>query len=223
MPTSKVPVREEEAVGFDMVLEPPNFLVGSDGSEVRAPRYYRARERKLRRAQKHLSRTKRDSRNRTKARRRVAKIHERTANLRQDFLHQLSHFIVATWSVVCFEQLSLKSLVKTKHAKSWLDAAFGELLRQVEYKALWSSKHFVQVGRFFPSTKLCSGCGYKNDSLSLSDREWTCPGCATHHIRDFNSAKNVKSEGLKIVAAGYPETLNACGLRVSLAEASIAG
>ena len=96
-----------------------------------------------------------------------------------------------------------KSLVKTKHAKSWLDAAFGELLRQVEYKALWSSKHFVQVGRFFPSTKLCSGCGYKNDSLSLSDREWTCPGCATHHMRDFNSAKNVKSEGLKIVAAGY--------------------
>jgi putative transposase len=110
---------------------------------------------------------------------------------------------VATWSVVCFEQLSLKSLVKTKQAKSWLDAAFGELLRQVEYKARWSSKHFVQVGRFFPSTKLCSGCGYKNDSLSLSDREWTCPACATHHMRDFNSAKNVKSEGLKIVAAGY--------------------
>ena len=110
---------------------------------------------------------------------------------------------MATWSVVCFERLSLKSLVKTKHAKSWLDAAFGELLRQVEYKALWSSKHFVQVGRFFPSTKLCSGCGYKNDSISLCDREWTCPACATHHMRDFNSAKNVKSEGLKIVAAGY--------------------
>jgi hypothetical protein len=65
--------------------------------------------------------------------------------------------------------------------------------------------------------------GYKNDSLSLSDREWTCPDCATYHMGDFNSAKNVKSEGLKIVAAGYPETLNACGLRVSLAEASIAG
>ena len=102
-----------------------------------------------------------------------------------------------------------KSLVKTKHAKSWLDATFGKLLRQVDYKARWSSKHFVQVGRFFPSTKLCSGWGYtsgwgyKNDSLSLSDREWTCPACATHHMRDFNSAKNVQSEGLKIVAAGY--------------------
>ena len=167
--------RMEPTVLEAMVLEPPNFLVDSLGGEVTAPRYYRARERKLRRAQKHLPRTKRDSRNRRKARRRVAKIHVRTANLRQDFLHKLSHFIVATWSVVCFEDLSLKSLAKTKHAKSWLDAAFGELLREVEYKALWSSKHFVQVDRFFPSTKLCSECGYKNDSLSLSDREWSCP------------------------------------------------
>ena len=101
--------------------------------------------------------------------------------------------------------------------------SFGELLRQVEDKALWSCKHFVQVGRFFPSTKLCSRCGYKNDSLSLSDREWTCPECATHHIRDFNSAKDVKSEGTKNRRRGRPETLNACGLRVRLAEASIAG
>ena len=223
MPATTVPVRQQEAVSFDMVLVPPNFLVDSDGGEVPAPRYYRARERKLRRAQKHLSRTKTNSRNRTKARRRVAKIQERTANLRQDFLHKLSHFIVATWSVVCFEDLSLKSLAKTKHAKSWLDAAFGELLRQIKYKTLWNSKHFVQVDRFFTSTQLCSECGYQNRSLSLYDRQWSCPTCATHHIRDFNSANNVKIEGLRIVAAGYPETLNACGLRVSLAEASIAG
>ena len=96
-----------------------------------------------------------------------------------------------------------KSLVKTKHAKFVVGCRIRELLRQVEYKARWSSQHFVPVGRFFPSTKLCSGCGYKNDSLSLSDREWTCPACSTHHLRDLNSAKNVKSEGLKIVAAGY--------------------
>jgi putative transposase len=211
MPTTKVPVRESETVGFDLVLEPPNFLVGSDGSEVPAPRFYRVRERKLRRAQRQLSRGQRDSRNRAKARRRVAKIHERTAHLRQNFLHTLSHFIVATWSVICFEDLSLKSLAKTKHAKSWLDAAFGELLRQVEYKALWNSKHFVQVGRFFPSTKQCFECGYKNDNLSLSDREWTCPACAIHHIRDWTAAKNIRAEGLKNVAEGHPETLNACG------------
>jgi len=153
----------------------------------------------------------------------VAQIHERTANLRQEFLHQLSHHIVITWSVICFEDLSLKALARTKHAKSWLDAAFGELLRQVEYKARWNSKHFVQVDRFFPSTKLCSACGYPNNDLSLSDREWTCPGCGTHHQRDWNAAQNVRAEGLRVVAEGHPETLNASGLRVSLAQASVAG
>ena len=108
-------------------------------------------------------------------------------------------------------------------AKSWLDAACGELLRQVAYKARWNSKHFVQVNRFFPATKLCSACGYKNDDLSLSEREWICLGCGTHHLRDLNAAKNVRVEGLRIVAEGHPETENACGLRVRLAEASVAG
>jgi putative transposase len=135
----------------------------------------------------------------------------------------MSHLMVITWSVICFEDLSLKALARAKHAKSWLDAAFGELLRQVEYKARWNGKHFVQVDRFFPSTKLCSACGYQNDDLSLSDREWTCAGCGTHHVRDCNAAKNVRAEGLRIVAEGHPETENSCGLRVSLAQASIAG
>ena len=117
--------------------------------------------------------------------------------------------IVAAWSVICFENLSLKSLAKTKLAKSWLDAAFAELLRQVEYKALWNSQHFVQDDRFFPSTQLCSECGYKNDDLSLSDREWTCLRCGTHHLRDWNAAQNVRAEGLRVVAEGHPETENA--------------
>jgi putative transposase len=223
MPAAKVPIREDQAVGYDLVLEPPNFLVRSDGEAVRAPRYYRARERKQRRAQRQLSRKSKGSRNRAKARRRVAKIHERTANLRREFLHQLSHRMVITWSVICLKDLSLKALARTKHAKSWLDAAFGELLRQVEYKARWNSKHFVQVDRFFPSTKLCSACGYPNDDLSLSEREWTCSGCGTHHLRDLTAAKNVRVEGLRIVAEGHPETENACRLRVSLAQASVAG
>ena len=124
MPESKVPVREDQTVGFDMVLQPPNFLTGFDGTsapEISAPRFYRTRERKLRRAQRKLSRRKLGSRNRSKARKHVAKVHERTANLRRDFLHKLSLFIVTTWSVLCFEDLTLKSLARTKHAKSWLD------------------------------------------------------------------------------------------------------
>jgi putative transposase len=176
----------------------------------------------LRRAQRKLSRRKLGSRNRSKARKQLAKVHERTANLRRDFLHKLSLFIVTTWSVICFEDLTLKSLARTKHAKSWFDAAFGELLRQVEYKALWNSKHFVQVNRFFPSTKQCFECRYKNDNLTLSDRQWTCPGCGARLVRDLNAAKNVRAEGLKLVAEGHPETRNACGARVRLAKASVA-
>jgi putative transposase len=223
MSDAKVRVSEDQTIGYDMVLQPPNLLVGSDGSEIPAPRYFRARERKLRRAQRRLSRRKLGSRNRSKARKQVAKVHERTANLRQDFLHKLSGFMVTTWSVICFENLSLKSLARTKHAKSWLDTAFGELLRQVKYKALWNSKHFVQVNRFFPSTKQCFACAHKNDNLTLSDRKWTCPACGAHHIRDLNAAKNIRAEGLKLVAEGRPETLNACGPRVRLSKASIAG
>jgi hypothetical protein len=108
--------------------------------------------------------------------------------------------------------------------KSMLDAAFGETVRQWKYKSLWNNRHALQADRFFPSTRLCSECGHKNDNLSLSDREWTCPGCETHHFRDFNAALNLRAEGLKqLVASGYVETLNDCGQDVSLATASSLG
>jgi len=200
IPDAKNPA--SKVVGFDAVLEPPLYLVGSDGSEVRAPRYYRRMEKKLRRAQRHLSRCQKASRNRSQAKVQVARIHERIANLRSEFLHQLSPRTIESWDAVCFEDLSLKSLAKTKHAKSWLDASFGEFLRQIEYKAQWLGKHFIQIGRFFPSSKLCSECGYKNDHLSLSDREWTCPACKKLHLRDFNAATNIRREGMRLLAAG---------------------
>jgi putative transposase len=106
----------------------------------------------------------------------VAQIQERTANLRQEFLHQLSHRMVITRSVICFEHLSLKALARTKHAKSWLDAAFGELLRQVEYKALWNrSTLFRWTGSFRRPSSVPPAA--IRTTTSLSDREWACPGC----------------------------------------------
>ena len=129
MPAAKVPIREEKVVGLDAVLQPPNYLVGSDGSAVPAPRYYRRMERKLRRAQRHLSRCQKPSHHRSQAKLHVARVQERIANLRKEFVHQLSHNLVQRWDVVCVEDLNLKSLAKTKQAKSWLDASFGELFR----------------------------------------------------------------------------------------------
>ena len=223
IPAAKVPIGEEKVVGLDAVLQPPNYLVGSDGSEVPAPRYYRRTQRKLRRAHRHLSRCQNPSHNRSQAKLRVARVHERVANLRREFVNQLSHKLVQRWDVVCVEDLNLKSLAKNKQAKSWFDASFGELFRRIEYKCLWKSKHFVAVDRFFASSKLCSECGYKNDDLHLSDRRWACPACRTRQVRDFNAAINIKREGLRILAAGCAESLNAHGPHVRLTEASRVG
>jgi putative transposase len=222
-PAAKVAIQEEKVVGLDAVLQPPNYLFGSDGSEVRAPRYYRRMERKLHRSQRHLSRCQKRSHNHRQAKLRVARVQERVANLRKEFVHQLSHQLVQRWDAVCVEDLSLKSLAKTKQAKSWFDAAFGELFRQIEYKSRWNSKHFVRVDRFFASSKLCSACGFKNNDLSVSDRQWNCPCCNTEQVRDFNAAINIKREGLRILAAGCAESRNAHGPRVRLAKASSVG
>ena len=171
-----------------------------------------------------MSRKVKGSRNRAKARLAVAKVHERIANLRSNFAHQLTHRLVEKYPALCLENLSIVGLTKTKLAKSMLDAAFSETLRQWKYKSLWNNRHALQADRFYPSTRLCSECGSKNDNLSLSDREWTCPACETKHNRDFNAALNLRAEGFKqLVASGYVETLNDCGQDVSLAIASNLG
>ena len=138
-------------------------------------------------------------------------MHERVANLRKEFVHQLSHKPVQWWDVVCVEDLNLKSLAKTKQAKSWLDASFGELFRQIESKFRWNGKPFAPVDGFFASSKLCTECGYKNNDLRLSDRQWKCRSCDTQQVRDFNAAVNVKSEGLRMLAAGCAESRNSHG------------
>jgi len=115
--------------------------------------------------------------------------------------------------------LNTKGLAKTKLSRSVLDAAFGEFVRQVEYKAMWRFKRSVRVGRFFPSTKLCSECGAVNPNLTLADRTWLCR-CGTQHDRDLNASRNILAEGMRLVAAGQAETPNARGEPVSLPTGS---
>ena len=215
-------VTPEQVAGGDLGLN--TYISLSDGTSVEVPKFYRQSAKKLCRAQRDMSRKVKGSRNRAKARLAVAKVHERISNLRTDFAHQLTHRLVEKYPALCLENLSIVGLAKTKLAKSMLDAAFGETLRQWKYKSIWNNKHALQADRFYPSTRLCSECGYKNDNLSLSDREWQCPGCGTNHSRDFNAAINLKDEGLRqLVASGYVETQNDCGQDVSLAIASNLG
>jgi putative transposase len=215
-------VTPEQVYGGDLGLN--TYLTLSDGTPIQVPKFYRRYAKKLRRAQQKMCRRVKGSRNRAKALFAVSKVHERIANLRGDFAHQLTHGLVIKYPALCLENLSIEGLAKTKLAKSMLDAAFGETVRQWKYKSLWNNTHAVQADRFFPSTKLCSECGYKNNNLTLSDREWTCPSCETRHSRDGNAALNLKAEGIRIlVASGHVETLNDCGQCVSLTKVSNTG
>lgn len=202
----------ENVVGIDVGLK--DFYVLSNGERKAAPKFYRKSQKKLCKAQRILSRRKLDSRRRDKARLRVARIHNRVANQRKDFLHKHSTDLIKRFEFFCIEDLNIKGLARTKLAKSFYDASHGEFRRQLTYKALWNSKHVVTVDRFFPSTKLCSVCGFINDRLTLADRTWACERCETIHDRDYNAACNIKAEGLRLLAVGYTDNSNARGANV---------
>jgi putative transposase len=198
-----------EVAGIDLGLI--DFATPSDGSDpIPAPKFYRKGQRKLRKAQRVLSRRQPGSKRKEKARRAAAKVHQRIVNQRGDFLHKLTTLLVCTYAGICIEDLSLKGLARTKLAKSFTDASMGEFRRQLTYKAEWNRKHLIVIDRFFPSSKLCGACGARNGALSLSDREWDC-SCGAHHDRDLNAAINIRDEGLRMLAAGYAESLNARG------------
>ena len=192
-----------KVIGIDLGLK--DFAVLSDGRRVPAPRFYRAGQRKLRRAQRALSRREAGSRRREKARRRVARIHRQIADRRGDFLHKLSTDLVRGHEGLCIEDLSLNGLVRTKLARSFTDAALGEFRRLLVYKCQWHRTHLAVVDRWYPSSRLCRGCGAVNAGLTLSDRRWTC-GCGMVHDRDLSAAINIRDEGLRLLAVGHTES-----------------
>lgn len=207
-------------VGIDLGLK--DAVVLSTGERVEAPRLYRTAQKRLKRAQRALCRKKKGSKNRVRARVRVARLHRKVAHQRQDFLHQLSTRIIRSSGVVCIEDLNVKGLARSKLAKSTLDASMGELRRQLAYKGLWYGVPVVAVGRWYPSSKTCHDCGHINHDLHLSDRLWPCPACGSVLDRDLNAARNIRDEGYRILAAGHAESLNACRAPVRLSTESVA-
>ncbi|ACK68861.1 transposase, IS605 OrfB family [Gloeothece citriformis PCC 7424] len=173
---------------------------------------------RLRRRQQTLSRRVKGSNNRRKAIKKVARIHEKISNTRQDFLHKLSRKLCDENQIVVSENLNIKGLARTKLAKSIHDAGFGMLLNFLSYKLEREGGKLIEVDRFYPSTKLCSCCGFKNDVLTLSIRDWVCPSCLTNHDRDGNAARNLRQEGIRILSTntvGHTE-FQACGETVRL-------
>lgn len=168
----------------------------SNGSKVQAPRYLRQALKELARLQRRFCRKVKGSKNKEKARIRVARLHEYVKNERQNSFHQLSSEIVNENQVIYLEDLNVKGMMQFGPlGLSVADAGMGEFVRQLKYKARWRGKQVVQIDRWYPSSKTCSDCGYVNDDLALGDREWTCPECGARHDRDHNAAKNIMRVG----------------------------
>lgn len=181
-------------IGIDLGLK--SFFVASTGEIVDAPKFLRSAEMKLARLQRLHSRKVKGSNRKGKARRKVARIHEKIANRRNDFLHKLSHRLVRENQAIYAEDLNVKGMTANHClAKSVCDASWSEFIRQIKYKSEWSGVHFGQIDRFFPSSKRHFSCGWINQSLTLKDRVWTCQGCGQTVDRDFNAAQNILQFG----------------------------
>jgi putative transposase len=188
-------------VGVD--VGPKDLAVLSTGERIANPQHLRRSECRLAHAQRNLARKRKGSRNREKARLKVAREHARIADQRRDGLHKLTTRLIRENQTVCVESLAVKNLVRSHAlAKAISDVGWGELVRQLEYKAAWYGRTLVKIDRWYPSSKRCHACGHLLDSLDLATRQWTCPKCGVRHDRDINAAKNILAVGL---------TVNACG------------
>ena len=197
--------RTNASVGLDMGLK--SLVITSEGDSYDNNRYTKRYEQKLATAQRHLSRKKKDSNSWERQRMKVAKIHEHLANSRRDWQHKVSADIVSKHDTICIEDLGVKQMEakkgkggkKNRLSKSISDAGWSSLVAMVVYKAEMNDRTVVKVGRYYPSSKTCSVCGWKNDELTLAERSWTCPECGTKHDRDVNAAVNIHSEGLRVL------------------------
>lgn len=192
--------KNREQVGIDVGIK--SFAVLSNGKEYKNLRILRKYEDRLGRLQRILSHTQKGSNNRNKVKTKLGRLYLKVANIRQDFLNKTSNEIAKSYSLVAIEDLNILGLLKNhKLSKSISDCSWGEFVRQLEYKCKWYNCELRKIGRFEPSSKLCSVCGYKMDKMPLNIREWTCPNCGTHHDRDLNASINI----LKIALSGREE------------------
>jgi putative transposase len=175
-----------------------DLVILSDGTRFQNPKYFRETQAKLKRAQQHLSRKTKDSTRYQKQKLKVAKIHKKITNQRNWYYHHISNYLVSKFDSIFVEDLNVAGMMKNrKLSKSIQDVSWSSLVNMISYKCKWYGKELLKIGRFFPSSKLCSSCGTKNDQLDLSVRSWTC-SCGCIHDRDVNAAKNILQEGLKV-------------------------
>ena len=200
--------KTNSSVGIDLGIS--DFAILSTGEKIGNKRFLNKLSHKLSKEQKILSRRASvakkdrrklsDSKNYQKQRIKVAKIHEKIANMRRDFLNKLSTTLIKNHDVICIEDLSSKNLMKNhKLAKAIGDVSWYEFVRMLEYKSSWYEKKVSKISRWYPSSQICSDCGFSSGKKPLSIREWTCTNCGSHHDRDINASINILNEGLRLL------------------------
>jgi len=184
------PLKEKTTIGIDLGIK--SFLVASNGKEYDNPKYLRKAQDKLKYNQRQHSKCKGKRR-----KHKVALLHEKVTNQRKDFLHKISTELIRDNQSIALEDLNIKSMVKNHClAGSISDASWGMFVSMLEYKAKWNGVNILRIGRFEPSSKTCSECGYINKELTLKDREWSCPECGSVLDRDRNASINIKNFAL---------------------------
>ena len=206
----KKPIDENKAVGIDLGIK--TFATLSNGKEISNPKNLKNALTRLKRLQRRLSKKVNGSNNREKARRVLACQYERVTNRRNDFLEKVTHQLVTSYDTICLETLSAKNMIKNHHlAQALSDIAIGRFNQLIDQKAEWYGVNILRIGRFEPSSKMCS-CGYVYRDLKLSQRVWTCPNCGRTNQRDLLAANNIKAFAFnkRYNTAGTAE-IHACG------------
>ena len=188
---SKTKISEDTSVGIDLGIK--DYAILSDGTKYSNPKYYEHCKTRLELLQQRFARTQKGSNRHNVMRLKVAKQYRKITNMRNDFLHKLTTDLVRRYDTICLENLNVEGMMKNHNlAMAIQSASWGEFVRQIKYKSDWLGKNVIFIGRFEPSSKTCSKCGYVNRDLMLKDREWVCPICGEHHDRDVNAAINIK-------------------------------
>jgi len=186
-----------DVLGIDLGIK--SFIVDSRGNEYQNIKIKRNNLDKLSKLHRELSRKEKGSKNRTKARIKLARFYERLDNIKQEYLHSITNKLLNENQVLTIEDLNVKGLLKNHNmAMSIQELSLFDFKQKLIYKSKWYNRLVIEIDRFYPSSKTCSHCGYKNDKLTLNDRTWRCPNCGTTHNRDHNAAINIENEGRKI-------------------------
>lgn len=195
----QMPPTASGEIGIDLGIK--EMAVCSNGERIANPKFLEKGEKHLKYLQRQVSRKRKGSNRRRRAKMMLSRHHEKVSNRRKDYIHKFTVRIVRENQTICIEDLNVKGMQSNHHlAKSIGSVSFNEIARQLEYKCRWNGRDFVKVGRWYASSKTCNHCGHKNTELTLKDREWICPNCGAEIDRDYNAALNILHEGKRILS-----------------------